>query len=67
MQDFFSSLPSSSFSQSDFVDETPVAIGCKKSSPSNLNVSKQTCILCQEEQEITHQGKAMVLSAFVQK
>ena len=45
----------------------PRAIGLKKSTPSNMILSKQVCILCQEEQEIAHTGRAMVLAAFVQK
>ena len=45
----------------------PRAIGLKKSTPSNMTLSKQVCILCQEEQEIAHTGRAMVLAAFVQK
>ena len=29
--------------------------------------TRHTCILCQEEQEITYNSRAMVLSAFIQR
>lgn len=32
-----------------------------------MSTSKAVCILCQEDQEITYNGRAMVLSAFVQR
>lgn len=48
-------------------DTFPRAIGLNKSMASNMTVSKQVCILCQEEQDITHTGRAIVLAAFIQK
>lgn len=44
-----------------------VALGPKQSMSSQGSVIRQTCILCQEEQDITHNDRAMVLAAFVQK
>ena len=45
----------------------PVAIGPKRTVSSQNGVIRQTCILCQEEQDITHEDRAMVLAAYVQK
>ncbi|XP_052273758.1 E3 ubiquitin-protein ligase UBR2-like isoform X2 [Dreissena polymorpha] len=45
----------------------PVAVGCKQTRPSLSPPQLATCILCQEEQEITLTSKAIVLTAFVQK
>lgn len=44
----------------------PVALGAKRSAPV-ATTDRQMCILCQEEQDILHNDRAMVLSAFVQK
>ncbi|XP_052769327.1 E3 ubiquitin-protein ligase UBR2-like isoform X1 [Mya arenaria] len=53
-----SDVPSSSY---------PVAVGAKRTRVTGAQPQIGTCILCQEEQEITHTSKAMVLTAFVQK
>ena len=45
----------------------PVALGCSQSAPNMRSAIKQTCILCQEEHDVTHNDRAMVLAAFVQK
>lgn len=55
------------FSASCDDDHQPVALGPHRSAPAANAVMKQTCILCQEEQEITHNSPAMVISAFTQK
>ena len=44
-----------------------VALGPGKSSSDNCPQLIHTCILCQEEQEVTATSRAMVLAAFVQK
>ncbi|XP_021345433.1 E3 ubiquitin-protein ligase UBR2-like isoform X2 [Mizuhopecten yessoensis] len=45
----------------------PVALGKKRSKVVSPVPCKGMCILCQEEQEIKHSGRAMVLAAFVQR
>ncbi|XP_048259504.1 E3 ubiquitin-protein ligase UBR2-like isoform X2 [Haliotis rufescens] len=45
----------------------PVALGSCRSSAVVTAPIHATCILCQEEQEVTCSGKAMVLAAFVQR
>lgn len=45
----------------------PVALGRKRSRVASPAHCKGMCILCQEEQEILHSGRAMVLAAFVQR
>ncbi|XP_061173944.1 E3 ubiquitin-protein ligase UBR2-like isoform X1 [Saccostrea echinata] len=47
--------------------ETPVALGKYRSTPCSIGITKATCILCQEEQEISHNSRAMVLAGFVQR
>ncbi|XP_014250464.1 E3 ubiquitin-protein ligase UBR2 [Cimex lectularius] len=47
-------------------DGTPIALGPNQS-PKVSEGRKFTCILCQEDQEISRNGPAMVLAAFVQK
>ncbi|XP_048736873.2 E3 ubiquitin-protein ligase UBR2-like isoform X4 [Ostrea edulis] len=47
--------------------ESPVAVGKFKSLPCNIGITKATCILCQEEQEVSHNSRAMVLAGFVQR
>lgn len=47
--------------------ETPVALGKYQSLPCSIGITKATCILCQEEQEISHNSRAMVLAGFVQR
>ena len=45
----------------------PVVLGCGQTSTGYMSTTKAVCILCQEDQEITYNGRAMVLSAFVQR
>ncbi|XP_041351534.1 E3 ubiquitin-protein ligase UBR2-like isoform X2 [Gigantopelta aegis] len=45
----------------------PVALGPHRSQANVTGPIQATCILCQEEQEISCSGKAMVLAAFVQR
>lgn len=45
----------------------PIVLGCGQTSTGYMSTSKAVCILCQEDQEITYNGRAMVLSAFVQR
>lgn len=47
--------------------ECPVAVGPQRTPSAVTTVPKHTCILCQEEHEITHNGRAMVLAGFVQR
>ena len=48
-------------------DTQPVALGPNRSTVSPTGAMKQTCILCQEEQIITHSAPAMVIAAFTQR
>ena len=54
----FSDMDSSTF---------PIAVGPRKTPVSSNLSARATCILCQEEQDVTLIEKAMVLTAFVQK
>lgn len=45
----------------------PVAVGPRKTTTSTYFALRATCILCQEEQDVTLTEKEMVLTAFVQK
>ena len=60
------------YSQPELFDVTgahggsPVALGTKRSA-SNLTCMPQMCILCQEEQELTHTGRSLVLCAYIQR
>lgn len=45
---------------------SPVAVGAKRTA-SNLTSVPQMCILCQEEQELTHTGRSLVLCAYIQR
>jgi len=45
---------------------SPVALGTKRTASSLVSVP-QMCILCQEEQELTHTGRSLVLCAYVQR
>ena len=45
----------------------PVALGLKRTRSGMVQAQRGTCILCQEEQEITLSSRPMVLTAFVQK
>jgi len=45
----------------------PVAVGAKRTAVLAPQPQVGSCILCQEEQEITTENTAMVLTAFVQK
>ncbi|XP_078001009.1 E3 ubiquitin-protein ligase UBR2-like [Glandiceps talaboti] len=47
--------------------DVPIAVGANRSKPLEQGVSKCTCILCQEDQEVTLDGRAMVLAALVQR
>ncbi|VVC24842.1 Zinc finger, UBR-type,Zinc finger, RING/FYVE/PHD-type,Winged helix-turn-helix DNA-binding domain,Ribosomal [Cinara cedri] len=46
--------------------ELSVCLGPNQTASSTFD-SKYTCILCQEEQQVTHDSQAMVLATFVQK
>ncbi|KAI0239314.1 E3 ubiquitin-protein ligase UBR2 [Lamellibrachia satsuma] len=48
-------------------DMFPIAVGSKRSISSMTSVMLETCILCQEKQEITHNERAMVLASFIHK
>lgn len=50
----------------DNIGELSVALGPYQTTSSTSD-SKYTCILCQEEQLVTHDSQAMVLATFVQK
>ncbi|KAL3874810.1 hypothetical protein ACJMK2_037773 [Sinanodonta woodiana] len=45
----------------------PIAVGQRRSIPPPPQPARGTCILCQEEQDIIHNGRVMVLTAFIQK
>ena len=45
---------------------SPVALGARRTVGS-LTLVPQMCILCQEEQELTHTGRSLVLCAYVQR
>ena len=45
---------------------SPVALGTRHTA-TNLTCLPQMCILCQEEQELTHTGRSLVLCAYVQR
>ena len=60
----FVSVCSQSVAQFDLF---PVAVGSKRSGSCMMYVMTETCILCQEQQEITHNERAMVLAAFIHK
>uniref|UniRef100_A0A8C9TIB9 E3 ubiquitin-protein ligase n=1 Tax=Scleropages formosus TaxID=113540 RepID=A0A8C9TIB9_SCLFO len=47
-------------------DTASVCVGPRRSRPSEKRLVV-TCILCQEEQEVREDGRAMVLAAFVQR
>lgn len=48
------------------IGELSVALGPYQTSSSTFD-NRYTCILCQEEQVVTHDSQAMVLATFVQK
>lgn len=48
------------------ISELSVALGPCQTASSTFD-NKYTCILCQEEQLVTHDSQAMVLASFVQK
>lgn len=48
------------------ISELSVALGPHQTSSSTFD-NRYTCILCQEEQMVTHDSQAMVLATFVQK
>jgi len=45
---------------------SPVALGARRTA-SSLTSAPQMCILCQEEQELTHTGRSLVLCAYIQR
>ena len=45
----------------------PVALGRKQTSVGYVGVQHVTCILCQEEQDVRHNSRAMVLAAYIQR
>jgi len=70
----FDNTPPSSESQNDTTSmdilenicELSIALGPCQTTPSTFD-NRHTCILCQEEQLVTHDSQAMVLATFVQK
>ena len=54
-------------SSSERLTQYPVVVGPHRSESVGNGQRTETCILCQEEQEIRHDVRAMVLAAFVQK
>ncbi|XP_074663047.1 E3 ubiquitin-protein ligase UBR2-like [Tubulanus polymorphus] len=48
-------------------DTSPVCIGSKQSGSNYTGVQRMTCILCQEQEDLNHDGRAMVLATFVQR
>ncbi|XP_050407008.2 E3 ubiquitin-protein ligase UBR2 isoform X1 [Patella vulgata] len=63
MQSAGSDMDLSGPTSSDF----PVALGQSRNNAATGNPIMATCILCQEEHEVTVNGKAMVLAAYVQR
>ena len=43
-----------------------MALGARRTASSRTSVP-QMCILCQEEQELTHTGRSLVLCAYIQR
>jgi len=60
------------YSQSELVDVvgshsgSPVALGTRRT-VSSQTCAPQMCILCQEEQELTHTGRSLVLCSYIQR
>ena len=44
-----------------------MAVGTLKNQVTTTGPNHYSCILCQEEQDVTHNDRAMVLAAYVQK
>ena len=44
-----------------------VISGPNRSNPTTIEDNDFTCILCQEEEELKVEGKALVTAAFIQK
>jgi len=57
---------SESFGGSSAHGGSTVALGTKRTA-SSVTSLPQMCILCQEEQELTHTGRSLVLCAYVQR
>jgi len=57
---------SESFDGSSTHGGSTVALGAKRTA-STVTSLPQMCILCQEEQELTHTGRSLVLCAYVQR
>ncbi|KAK3092305.1 hypothetical protein FSP39_001069, partial [Pinctada imbricata] len=47
--------------------EFPVSVGRHKNPSISFGITKATCILCQEQQDVTTAGRCMVLAGFVQR
>lgn len=62
----FSFLPSSSTPSSEPSSVSQMCVGPRRVGAADRR-ELVTCILCQEEQEVRSQGRAMVLAAFVQR
>ncbi|XP_063428523.1 E3 ubiquitin-protein ligase UBR2-like isoform X1 [Mytilus trossulus] len=45
----------------------PVALGRNQTSVGYVGCQHATCILCQEEQDVRHNSRAMVLAAYIQR
>ena len=56
-------------SEASVLDDFPVAVGANRTpvTMATLPNSRATCILCQEEQDIVYNDRALVLSALVQR
>ena len=55
-----------------YLYENILKIGCcfsgpNRSNPTTMEDNDFTCILCQEEEELKVEGKALVTAAFIQK
>lgn len=62
----FPFLPSSSTPSSEPSSISQMCVGPRRAGAADRR-EPVTCILCQEEQEVRGQGRAMVLAAFVQR
>nr|XP_006815804.1 PREDICTED: E3 ubiquitin-protein ligase UBR2-like [Saccoglossus kowalevskii] len=57
----------SSMDTSEFSAQYPVAVGAKRTKVTEFGLTRCTCILCQEDQELTLDGRAMILASLVQR
>ncbi|XP_070569458.1 E3 ubiquitin-protein ligase UBR2-like isoform X2 [Ptychodera flava] len=62
-----SDVSATAMDTSEILSDFPVAVGAKRSKATEQGVTKCTCILCQEDEEVTLDGRAMVLASLVQR